>query len=52
MIQGGGGGGYTHVHIHAIDSRSGAQFVTAQAHNIARALQRARRGFNPAAMAR
>ncbi|HZT87385.1 MAG TPA: hypothetical protein VFA12_05400 [Stellaceae bacterium] len=53
MIGGGrAGAGDTHVHIHAIDSRSGAQFVMTQAHNIARALQRAQRGFNPATMAR
>jgi hypothetical protein len=53
MIGGGrAAAGDTHVHIHAIDSRSGAQFVMAQAHNIARALQRAQRGFNPATMSR
>lgn len=52
MIGGGRAAGDTHVHIQAIDSRSGAQFVMAQAHNIARALQRAQRGFNPATMTR
>ena len=52
MISGGDRSGDTHLHIHAIDSRSGAQFVMSQAHNIARALQRAQRGFNPATMSR
>jgi len=52
MIGAGGRAGDTHLHIHAIDSRSGAQFVMSQAHNIARALARAQRGFNPATMAR
>ncbi|MBV9858759.1 MAG: hypothetical protein JO038_01435 [Alphaproteobacteria bacterium] len=49
---GGSGAGDTHLHIHAIDSRSGAQFVMSQAHTIARALQRAQRGFNPSTMTR
>jgi hypothetical protein len=40
--------GDTHIHVHAIDQRSGAQFLMAHSDDIAKSFNKARRNFHPA----